>query len=107
MTNLLFGLDPESAAADAKIEKYRKATEKTRAAIAETNAKIAKAERELERLEHQAERAKQALSKQERKARTRRLIERGAIAEAFIPNAETLSNDEFKAALQKAFRATS
>jgi multidrug resistance efflux pump len=38
---------------------------------------------------------------QERKARTRRLIERGAILESMIDGADTLTNDEVKAFLAK------
>lgn len=36
----------------------------------------------------------------DRKARTKRLIERGAILESLIGNAEALSNEEIKALLQ-------
>ena len=80
--------------------------EKVRAEITKTTQELADAERELERLEHKSARLTQSLSAQERKARTRRLIERGAIAESFVDNAETLTNDEFKAVLSRAFRAT-
>jgi len=37
----------------------------------------------------------------DRKARTKRLIERGAIAESLIPGVETLTNEQFKAFLEK------
>ena len=37
----------------------------------------------------------------DRKARTKRLIERGAIAESLIPGADTLTNEQFKAFLEK------
>ncbi len=36
----------------------------------------------------------------ERKARTRRLIERGAIAESLIDGAKTMTNDEFARAMR-------
>ena len=36
----------------------------------------------------------------ERKARTRRLIERGAIAERLIDGAKTMTNDEFARAMR-------
>lgn len=36
----------------------------------------------------------------ERKARTRRLIERGAIAESIIDGAKTMTNDEFARAMR-------
>jgi predicted nucleic acid-binding Zn-ribbon protein len=81
---------------NAKIEKVRAEQEKTKK-------ELATAERELEQLEHKSARLTQSLSAQERKAWTRRLIERGAIAESFVDNAETLTNDEFKAILQHKF----
>lgn len=80
--------------ANKKIEKLRVEQEKTRAALAD-------AERELEQLEHKAARLTQSQSAANRRARTRRLIERGAIAESFILSAETLTNGEFKAELKR------
>jgi predicted nucleic acid-binding Zn-ribbon protein len=77
--------------------------EKVRAEITKTTRELADEERELEQLEHKSARLSQSLSTVERKARTRRLIERGAIAESFIENAEMLTNDEFKAILQHKF----
>ena len=100
MDNLLLTVDTTDKITKAKIEKLRAEQEKTRAALAE-------AERELAQLEHQATRAKQAASKQARNARTSRLIARGAIAEKFVPDAETLTNDEFKNVLIQAFRSES
>ena len=90
----------ESEIADKKIEKLR----------AEQNAvrkEIEKAEREIEQGENKIKRLMNYMSTAERKARTRRLIQRGAIAEAFISDAENLTNDEIQAALAKAFRADS
>ena len=90
----------EDKIADAKIEKLR----------AEQNAvrqEIEKAEREIEQGENKIKRLMNYMSTTERKARTRRLIQRGAITEAFIPDAENLTNDEIQAALTKAFRADS
>jgi len=90
----------EDKIADAKIEKLR----------AEQNAvrkEIEKAEREIEQGENKIKRLMNYMSTAERKARTRRLIQRGAITEAFIPDAENLTNDEIQAALTKAFRADS
>ena len=81
--------------------------EKVRAEIEKTTQELAAAERELEQLKHKTARLTNSLSTAERKARTRRLIERGAIAESFVADAETLTNDEFKAVLTRAFRATS
>jgi hypothetical protein len=85
-------------------EVANKKIEKLRAEQAKTTELIAKYEREIEQGENKIKQLTQSLSKDERKVRTRRLIERGAIAESFIPCAETLTNDEFKTALARAFR---
>jgi outer membrane protein TolC len=87
----------EDKAADAKIAKLRAERDKTLA-------EIAKAEREIEQAENKIKRLINQHSKTERRARTRRLIQRGAIAEAFIPEAETLTNDEVQERLALAFR---
>jgi hypothetical protein len=94
MDSLLLTVDTTDKITNAKIEKLRAEREKTQVALAD-------AERELEQLEHYAARLTQSQPAAVRKARTRRLIERGAIAESFIPNADTLTNDEFKAALNR------
>lgn len=63
--------------------------------ISEAKTKLAQTENHL----------KQLLQKQkeaERKARTRRLIERGAILESMIDGAETLTNEEIQALLASA-----
>jgi septal ring factor EnvC (AmiA/AmiB activator) len=83
-----------------------KKIEKLRAEQAKTEQKLADAEREIQQGENKIKRLTNSLSAAERKARTKRLIERGAIAESFVPNAAALSNDEFKDALATAFRAT-
>jgi uncharacterized protein GlcG (DUF336 family) len=94
MNDLFLTVDTTDKITNAKIEKLRAEQEKTCAALAD-------AERELEQLEHRAERLTQSQSAAVRKARTRRLIERGAIIESFISNADMLTNDEFKAALKR------
>ena len=86
--------------ADRKIEKYRAEQEAARR-------EIEKAEREIEQGEKKIKRLTRSLSKEERNARTHRLIERGAIVEAFIPDAENLNNDEIQAILARVFRASS
>jgi uncharacterized coiled-coil DUF342 family protein len=86
-------------AADKKIEKLRA----EQAKVAE---QIAKAEREVEQAENKIKRMMGALSKEQRKARSHRLIQRGAILEKFIPDAETLTNDELTAVLKRIFRAS-
>jgi hypothetical protein len=77
----------EDKAADAKIEKLRAERDATLA-------KIAKAECEIEQGENKIKRLMNFQSVKERKARTRRLIECGAIAEVFIADAENLTNVE-------------
>jgi multidrug resistance efflux pump len=89
----------EDKAIDAKIEKLRAERDATLA-------KIAKAEREIEQAENKIKRLMRSQSTQECRVRTRRLIQRGAITEKFIPDAETLTNDEVQEQLAKAFRAT-
>ena len=96
MSDLFLSVDTTDKITNAKIEKLRAEQEKNRAALAD-------AERELEQLEHRAARLTQSQSAAERKARTRRLIERGAIAESLVPNAAALTNDEFKSVLARVF----
>jgi hypothetical protein len=88
----------EDKAADAKIAKLRVEYEKNLAAVAEAERKIKQAENQIKRLMRKH-------SKEERRARNHRLIQRGAITEKFITDAETLTNDEFTDALLQAFRA--
>ncbi|GHV12679.1 hypothetical protein FACS1894219_06060 [Clostridia bacterium] len=88
----------EDKAIDAKIAKLRAERDATLA-------KIAEAERRIKQDENQINRIMRRHSKQEYKARTRRLIQRGAIAEGFIPDAETLTNDEVQERLAQAFRS--
>ena len=66
--------------------------------------RLDKIESYKEQMEQIANRMKQEQQKhraEERKARTRRLIERGAILEGFIPDAETYTEDEIQAALKE------
>jgi len=89
----------ENEIADKKIEKLRAEQDATRQ-------EIENAKREIEQSENKIKRLTRFMSTAERKARTRRLIERGAIAEAFIPDAETISNEDFQAKLARTFRGT-
>ena len=57
--------------------------------IAETKGKISQYENQVKRLT-------QRQTEAERKARTRRLIERGALLESFLTEPETLSNEQVK-----------
>ena len=63
--------------------------------------KIAEAKQKIEQEQNRMKRLIQEHKTAERKARTKRLIERGAILESFIDGAERLSNDDIKALLQK------
>jgi hypothetical protein len=66
-----------------------------------TTEKIDSIKEEIQRLENQQKKLMQQQKEQERKARTKRLIERGAILESLIPEADTLTNDQIKAFLEK------
>jgi len=62
------------------------------------------------KIEQYKNREKQLLQKQKivaRKERTRRLIERGAIAESLIENVESLTNEQFKSILETALSTDS
>ncbi|MGF3141631.1 DUF3847 domain-containing protein [Facklamia sp. P12945] len=62
-----------------------------------------KCEFELEQLKNQEKKIKRQISQRERKKRTKRLIERGAILESYIEKAEEKSNDEIIEILDKVF----
>lgn len=68
------------------------------------NLNIADANKEIAQLENRLKRLSGEQNQLARKARTRRLIERGAILESFISNAETLTNEQIKSILSIAFR---
>lgn len=70
------------------------------------NAEIEKTKTEIRQLENRAKRLTQGHSQLERKARTRRLIQRGAILESLIPGAETLTNEQIQSVLLAAFHTT-
>lgn len=70
------------------------------------NAEIEKTKTEIRQLENKAKRLTQSHSNLERKARTRRLIQRGAILESLIPQAETLTNEQIQSVLLAAFHTT-
>ena len=67
------------------------------------NSDIAKTENEIRQLQNKEKRLMQEYSQLSRKARTCRLIERGAILESLVPNAETLTNEQIKYVLLAAF----
>jgi len=62
--------------------------------------KIASYEEQIAQLNNRKKQEIQKHKADERKARTRRLIERGAIVESFIPNSETLTGEQVKTLLQ-------
>ena len=64
-----------------------------------TSERIACVQKEIEELENRKKLLLKTQSVENRKARTKRLIERGAMAEKLVEGAEELSNEEFRAAL--------
>jgi hypothetical protein len=65
--------------------------------------KIAGIEEQISQLKNRQRELTQKHKAQERKERTRRLIERGAIAESLIDGAEDMTNDQLS--VEKALRA--
>ena len=66
--------------------------EKTENKIAELQIERDEAQKKIKQYEHQAQKIEQRNSQFYRKIRTHRLIERGAILESLIPNAESYDN---------------
>lgn len=67
-----------------------------------TNEKIEGIDIQMQQLENRKKQLLQQQKAQDRKARTKRLIERGAILESLIHDAVMLTNDEIKAILATA-----
>lgn len=65
---------------------------------------IAKAEKEIQQLQNKKRKCYNQQKNEERKARTRRLIERGAILESFLKQPEQYGNDQIKDLLEIALR---
>ena len=63
--------------------------------------KIASIEEEIKQLKERQKLLQQQHNAQERKDRTKRLIERGAILESLIPGADVLTNEQVKIFLEK------
>ena len=63
--------------------------------------KIEGIQTQIQQLENERKRLLNLQKQTERKARTKRLIERGAILESFIPGADTFTNDQVKIFLEK------
>ena len=66
------------------------------------NERIAETKEKISQYENQVKKLVQKQKEAERKARTRRLIERGAILESLIDRAETLTNEDIKTILAAA-----
>ena len=60
-------------------------------------------QRQIEQLKNQKKEVLAKEKAQARKARTRRLIERGAILEQYLDNAEDLTNEEIEGIVKYAF----
>ena len=65
------------------------------------NERIAETKEKITQYENQVKRLTQRQTEAARKARTRRLIERGALLESFLAEPETLSNEQVKEILMK------
>lgn len=63
--------------------------------------KIESVQAQIQQLENERKRLMQQQKEQERKDRTKRLIERGAILESLIPGAGEYTNEQIKAFLEK------
>ena len=63
--------------------------------------KIESIQTQIEQLENERKRLVQRQKEQERKDRTKRLIERGAILESLVPGAAEYTNEQIKAFLEK------
>ena len=92
----------------------RKAIEKTMIAflffkkefyMADISEKIAKAEEEIRQLQNKRRKLLNQQKSEERKARTHRLIERGAILESLLEQPEQYGNEQIKGLLEVAFRS--
>ena len=68
---------------------------------------IAKAEEQIRQLNNKKKRLISEQKQAERKKRTKRLIERGAILESVIGNAEELSNEQLQTLLIEIFSSES
>jgi uncharacterized protein (UPF0335 family) len=69
--------------------------------------RIESVQEQIRQLENQKKRLMQEQKEQGRKARTKRLIERGAILESLIPEADTFTNEQIRAFLEKTIRTES
>ncbi len=73
--------------------------------MADISEKIAKAEEEIRQLQNKRRKLINQQKNEERKARTRRLIERGAILESLLEQPEQYENEQIKGLLAVALRS--
>jgi len=66
--------------------------------------RIASIEEQIAQLENQRKQLIQKQKEDDRKARTRRLIERGAILESLIENADSYTNEQIKTLLERTIK---
>ena len=66
-----------------------------------TSERIESVQEQIRQLENQKKKLVQEQKEQERKLRTKRLIERGAILESLIPDAGTFTNEQIKTFLEQ------
>lgn len=68
------------------------------------NEQIAKAEEEIRQLQNRKKKLLNQKKSEERKIRTHRLVERGAILESLLEQPEQYTNEQIKGLLETAFR---
>ena len=73
--------------------------------MADISEKIAKAEEEIRQLQNKRRKLLNQQQSEERKARTHRLIERGAILESLLEQPEQYGNEQIKGLLEVALRS--
>lgn len=74
--------------------------------MADINEQIAKAEEEIRQLQNRKKKLLSQKKDEERRARTHRLIERGAILESLLEEPEQYTNEQIKYVLEAVFRTT-
>ncbi len=72
--------------------------------MADINEQIAKAEEEIKQLQNRRKKLLSQKKNEERKARTHRLIERGAILESLLEEPERYTNEQIKHVLEAVFQ---
>ncbi len=70
------------------------------------NEQIAKAEEEIRQLQNRKKKLLNQKKAEERKIRTHRLVERGAILESLLEQPEQYTNEQIKGLLETALRTT-